>query len=633
MRGSVARASGWLAQFQSFTRDLRISSKEVSADERGSKVQFWDSQRRYMQEVGQGLDEGCRIFYCLKSRQLGITTISLMIDVFWLAMHPNITMALVTDTEKNRDVNRSIIMGYVASFPEGYFGDSFSIVTNNRSQLKFSNGARLDLLVAGVRKKHSAWGEGVGYAAAHLTEVASYGDAEGLASFEESFAQQNPARLFLYESTAKGFNHWHDSWKAGLNDGHHKRSFFIGWWASDTNVISKRDPRFLEHRYPVTERESAKIEFIAQHYDHKITAEQLAWIRWKESQTTGGSEQMLNQNQPWTAQDAFVMSGYSFFSMRTITQYMKELTESPSSYEGYRYEFGSDFFEMQLLRIEDEEDADRIELKVYEEPVPGAKYVIGCDPAYGRNEHKDRSCVSIWRCYADKIVQVAEFATNEVEVRFVAWALAHLAGSYEDCIVNVEVQGPGRMIFQEWAAIRGRMVADHMQAKVKERDWESAMSQARWYLYARADSMTGMPSAKGFESTARTKEEMLRQYSGRFITRDLIIRSMALLREMALVTVSEDGVIGAPESSSEDAKDDRVFGAALANRAWIEWVQPELVAQGYTYQRAADIDNPDIHPVVKNTNDIVYRFLKTMDERSKMTVDKRPPWMVERGLA
>lgn len=629
----MAKQSKWLKLFQDFSRDLRISSKEVSSDIGGSKVVFWESQRRFMAEVAEGLEDGCRIFNCLKSRQLGITTISLMIDVFWLAMHPHITMALVTDTEKNREANRKVLMGYVASFPDGYFGDHFQVVTNNRQTIAFSNGARLDLLVAGVRKKSSAWGEGVGYAAAHLTEVASYGDAEGLASFEESFAQQNPDRLFLYESTAKGFNHWHDKWKAGLHDGRSARSFFIGWWASDANIIARSDPRYLQHRYPLTEAEHIKVQYVLDHYNHRVTPEQLAWIRWKESQVAGGTDQMLQQNQPWSAQDAFVQSGYSFFQARIITNYLKELEANPHPFTGYYYDYGADFFEMQLILVQDENERDRIELKVYEEPVQGAKYVIGCDPAYGRNEHKDRSVISIWRCYADKLVQVAELATNEVEVRFIAWSLAHLAGAYEDCVVNVEVQGPGRMIFQEWASIRGRMVADHMSATVKDKEWENAMSLARWYLYARADSMTGAPSAKGFESTSRTKEEMLRQFSGRFTTNDFIIRSRKLLDEMALVTVSDDGVIGAPESRSEDAKDDRVFAAALANRAWIEWVMPDMVAQGLTYERTIGIENAMTSAVVMRTNDQVYRFLKSRADLAARPVDPRPPWMVERGLA
>src|ERR1700752_1797548 len=104
------KASRWIPLFESFIKDLRINSKEeLSLDGKGTQLKMWDSQRRFLEEVGHGLDDGIRIFKCLKSRQLGITTISLAIDLFWLALHPGLTGALVTDSEKNRDVNRATL--------------------------------------------------------------------------------------------------------------------------------------------------------------------------------------------------------------------------------------------------------------------------------------------------------------------------------------------------------------------------------------------------------------------------------------------------------------------------------------------------------------------------------------------
>src|ERR1019366_3103149 len=110
----MAKASRWLTLFREFAKDVRISSKEVSsADERGTKLELWSSQKIFLDQVGQGIDDGIRVFNCLKSRQLGCTTVSLLVDVFWLAMHPNLSAALVTDSEKNRDIDRTIIERYV----------------------------------------------------------------------------------------------------------------------------------------------------------------------------------------------------------------------------------------------------------------------------------------------------------------------------------------------------------------------------------------------------------------------------------------------------------------------------------------------------------------------------------------
>ncbi len=258
---------------------------------------------------------------------------------------------------------------------------------------------------------------------------------------------------------------------------------------------------------PADRRELEKIQLVAQLYGHKITPEQLAWIRYKEHQA-GSEQDVLEQNQPWTAADAFVTTGYSFFSARNVTASIRQLEEDQPPFYGYCYDFGNDFFGMRMRAVVDQDELELIELKVWEEPVKGASYVIGVDPAYGRNEHKDRSAISVWRCFADRLVQVAEYATHEVEVRFVAWVVAHLAGAYDDCVVNIEIQGPGTNIFQEWDSIRGMLNAEMYAGRVKTTNWEEALGQARWYLYARPDS-NGRPSAKGFQSTFDSKMRMM----------------------------------------------------------------------------------------------------------------------------
>src|ERR1700691_5639212 len=140
----VARSNRWLKLFEKFSADLRIKSKEaVTQDDRGAKLDMWDSQKRFMRELGQGLDEGIHTFNALKSRQLGITTISpALVDVFWPAMHPNMIGCLVTDTEKNREANRALIEGFINSFPDDYFGESFRIVKGNR-QLRRCRGPQV----------------------------------------------------------------------------------------------------------------------------------------------------------------------------------------------------------------------------------------------------------------------------------------------------------------------------------------------------------------------------------------------------------------------------------------------------------------------------------------------------------
>ncbi len=621
----------WLRLFETFIADIRIKSKEVvTQDGRGAPLDLWQSQRRFIKEVGQGLDDGIHVFNCLKSRQLGITTVSLAIDVFWLALHPNLIMALVTDTEKNREVNRALLESYVNSFPDGYFGESFRIEKSNRQFITFSNGSRLDLLVAGTKNKGISWGEGVGYAAAHLTEVAAYGNVEGLKSLEEGFAQSNPNRLFIYESTAKGFNHWRSRWINGRSDVTSQRSFFIGWWAGDTNRIERKDPRFTQFGLMAPNSEEKELMVaVAKQYGHKITAEQLAWIRWKE-QGAGAEQDLHAQNQPWTAEQSFVMTGYSFFATRDINKDMQRLAESEVVFQGYRYEVDGDFYNFKMYPLDPEvDDVDLVELRVWEEPVDNGQYVIGFDPAYGRNDHKDAHCISVWRCFADRIVQVAEYTTCDVEVKYASWVLFHLASAYRNCMINVEIGGPGQMVMMEFDHLRQLIGAEMNAGRTLDRKWEDAAANARWFLYHRPDSF-GAGYMANFETNWRTKAPLMHQLRGAYASKEIEIRSIPLLREMSIV-IFNDGEIGAPESRDSNAKDDRVFAMAFACRAWNDWIRKDMLAQGQTYEVVMAQERGDVKPIATAVNSIVMNFLKAAEERAQEE-PPAPRWRTEQGL-
>ena len=63
----MAAQNKWLRLFQDFVADIRIVSKEVVSDDpRGTPLVLWESQRRFIKNVGEGLDDGIHIFNCLK---------------------------------------------------------------------------------------------------------------------------------------------------------------------------------------------------------------------------------------------------------------------------------------------------------------------------------------------------------------------------------------------------------------------------------------------------------------------------------------------------------------------------------------------------------------------------------------
>jgi hypothetical protein len=243
------------------------------------------------------------------------------------------------------------------------------------------------------------------------------------------------------------------------------------------------------------------------------------------------------------------------------------------------------------------------------------------------------NCIQVFRCFADKLVQVAEFATHDMEAKHAAWVLFHLASAYKDCVVNVELGGPGQLVMTEFNHLRELLRAEMYRPDVEARKWEDAASGARWYLYHRPDSM-GAGYLYNFETTWRTKAPLMHGFKGDYISRMFVIRSKALLLEMANV-VSDDGEIGAPESKDENEKDDRVFAAAFAHKAWKDWVQSDMLAQGLTYERVMNEEKNPQTKVQRSIDGIVWGFLKTAAQKAEEDGLAGPPvapWREDNGL-
>lgn len=77
----------------------------------------------------------------------------------------------------------------------------------------------------------------------------------------------------------------------------------------------------------------------------------------------------------------------------------------------------------------------------YKDPVPGAVYVIGADPAgWSGNDHAAFQVLEVW---ADRVVQAATYSTNLDDPTTVARRLCDVAESYNDAMVVVENNGVG----------------------------------------------------------------------------------------------------------------------------------------------------------------------------------------------
>ena len=575
-----------LQKFYKFCSELKIETKEEGLKKMGKLL---GTQTYVMEEIQKGLDEDVHFFVILKGRQLGITTISLALDLYWQFTHPGWQGTLVSDTEENRDMFRSTLGMYIEGLPKEY---KIPLVAHNRNQMVLKNRSRIFYQIAGNK---SRLGQGKAITYLHATETASWGNEEGLASLIASLAEKNPERLYMFESTAQGFNMFHDMYKTAKS-ARTQRAIFCGWWRNEFYSVNP-DSNIYKVYWDgkLTGEEKEWVKDIKKLYGVEINSRQMAWWRWKMHEGIK-DESLMYQEFPPTEDYAFVMTGTSFFSNSRCTDAAKVAKkESP---DHFRYVFGQLFQDTQVIP-----STERLgTLKIWEEPIDTAYYVIGADPAYGSSDWADRFCIQVFRCYADGLDQVAEFATSEMNTYQFAWVIAHLAGAYKNSTLNLEVNGPGQSVINEIRNLKRMAVATGGALGHGLLDVLGSMTN---YIWRRNDTLGGLSNSIGYLTTSNSKERMLQYMKDAFERQMMTIKSMDTLEEMKTI-VREDGFIGAPGR----AKDDRVIACALATVAWAEQVQPRLVMQKITREISQKQEEftPEQVAVGRNVSDYLKRI-------------------------
>ncbi len=546
--------------FYRFCRQLRIESKELGMITLGD--QLLGTQTYVMDEVARGLKEDIHFFVVLKGRQLGITTISLALDLYWHFIHPGMQGTLTTDTEENREQFRSTLSMYMDGLPKQY---KIPLMSHNRNQLVLQNRSRMFYQVAGTRAK-GGLGRGKGITFLHGTETSSWGDEEGLASLLASLAENNPLRYYMFESTARGFNMFHDMWTTAKR-AKTQRAIFCGWWRNQLYTVDHKSniyKTYWDGKLSPEEKEWTKD--IRKMYNYEINSRQIAWWRWKLHEGLK-DDGLMYQEFPPTEDYAFVMTGTSFFSTARCTDSMKEAKRTP--FVSYRFSMGANFQDTSLIQSNER----LATLKIWEEPVANAYYVIGADPAYGSSDWADRFCIQVFRCYADGMDQVAEFASAELNTYQFAWIVCYLAGAYGNSLLNLEVNGPGQAVINEMRNLKRQA---NTLPTAEARHLQDVLGNMQHYLWRRNDSF-GISNSIGWVTTHSSKERMLNYLKDYFERGMLKVYSEECIDEMKGI-VRDNGTIAAAGRS----KDDRVIACALAAAAYAEQLQPRLIANRVT---------------------------------------------------
>lgn len=579
-------------RFLEFISHLQIQSRDMGL----ANLKLLGTQMHILDEICAGLAEGITTFIILKPRQVGASTLFLALDLFWSFEHKGMLGALVTHDEAARDLFINQLRLYIKTLPRAY---RVEMSTSNRIMMVLSNTSLFRFMVAGSSKHGNTLGRSGGCNFLHASEVAFWGSKENIDALNQTLSEKNKSRLYIYESTANGFNHYAEMWEIAKNSPAQK-AIFVGWWQNELYEFSEQNPLYLKYmphgrKTVLNPLEQRRIKAVKEQFGFAITAGQVAWYRFHLETKCGGDQGQMDQEMPWTPEDAFVSTGAQFFSDDSLTFQMKEARKhlcEPFTVRLSRHWYDTAIQPSSIFAAN---------LKIWEQPSPYGKYVIGCDPAYGSSAEADHSVISVFRCYADRLVQVAEYSTPSASTYQCAWVLCYLAGYYRDVMVNLEITGPGTAVFQEMTNLRTETMS-YKQAENAE--LKDCLSNMKNFLYRKPDSLSGSV-VNQWRTSFDLKRTLLNRYKDMMDREMISIRSMSCLDEHRKMVVGEGGGINA----SGRNKDDKIMAAALASYAWTEWVMPQMKANGHTYDYVQVIEQKGGEDMVSV---LFKKFLKDM---------------------
>jgi hypothetical protein len=170
--GSSAVAPFPRARFLQFLKNLKVQSKDYGL----VPFRLLGSQLYALDELERGLAEGITTFYFLKSRQIGMSTFFLALDMFWAFSHRGLLGVLITHEEPSRDDFRSALEVFFAETPKSH---KVNYVRHNRNLLILKNGSKFRYLIAGTSSgRKGGLGRSGSANYVHATECAFYGNGD-----------------------------------------------------------------------------------------------------------------------------------------------------------------------------------------------------------------------------------------------------------------------------------------------------------------------------------------------------------------------------------------------------------------------------------------------------------------------
>lgn len=443
----------------------------------------------------------------LKSRQLGITSVSCALSLYYCHTEPGAVCLLMSYSQ---DSARGIFEKLKSLWMEMPSEVRLPELTNNRSELKFSNGSRIIVCTCGNKDV----ARGLTLKFCHLSEYAFFRPDRAQKHLLAIEQAMRPDGKIIIESTANGLNHFSELWQKSENGENMYRPHFFGWvqdkrmFADEYRLFNDRYRRIHGKLPELNEMDETEQTLMQQ----GASLEQIVWRRLK---VANSSLEQFRQEFPSCPIEAFVSTGRNFFQTALIAERVAFVYPSVSAPEQFKSYSGLTFWRL---------------------PEAGKRYYLGVDVAEGLGQGADHSCIEI----IDRDgYQCAELYSDTIKPYRLAALVLELAQYYNNGLCVVE------------KAAAGHIVVDKLR---------NEYHYPNLYKSKQYDQTGRVKRRPGWETTSKSRPIMLEDFSEQFEKGELWINSRTLYSEMQMF-VNKEG--GRTEHAGRTG-DDAIFAFAMA---------------------------------------------------------------------
>lgn len=464
----------------------------------------------------------------LKSRQWGMSRYWLASSIEATIRGKDLPALIIADKRegagKHLEAGKRIIRELPYALP---------LKRSNRNELVFDAPIDGHVDIGSAEEDNPARGRT--YRFVHATEPAFWANPETKVRSLAQAVPSGPGTTFSWESTANGFNWWHEFWWAAATGSNDYTALFFPWYADPTFDFWLQPTKddLLQISSTVDDEELWLIE-------QGCDTGALKWRRYAIANLCFGDLDSFHQEYPARPEEAFLASGRPVFVAKFVMKALN-FTEEPR----LREELEVDWNEGKRptwRRIPN----PRGRLHVWRNPEPGRSYLMAADVA-DESEGGDKSSIIV--IDIETMEDVAEWNGN-IGPRQLGFLMAALGWIYNEAWAVPEVNSFGVSTLE---GLRDSQYPRVMRRSVLDSSTTFTSDKIGW-------STTRINKPVVIDEIRLVLQQINDAKPGEDFPR---IRSKESLREMLTMTIDDKGHYNAPKGKH----DDRVMARGIAYHA------------------------------------------------------------------